>query len=77
MWGVTPSNRWDWASLKAKIAIHGLRNSLLVAPMPTASTAQILVRKQHILVHAYTYMHDSIAYYCYITCYCNTQEYSN
>jgi len=42
-WGVTPkSGRWDWTGLKAKIAEHGLRNSLLVAPMPTASTAQIL-----------------------------------
>ena len=36
------SGRWDWAALKARIAAHGLRNSLLVAPMPTASTAQIL-----------------------------------
>merc|ERR1712194_830607 len=43
LWGVTPkSGRWDWTALKAKIAQHGLRNSLLVAPMPTASTAQIL-----------------------------------
>merc|ERR1719160_1846298 len=43
LWGVTPkSGRWNWAGLKAKIAEHGLRNSLLVAPMPTASTAQIL-----------------------------------
>jgi ribonucleoside-diphosphate reductase subunit M1 len=42
MWGVTPSNRWDWAGLKRQIAEHGMRNSLLVAPMPTASTAQIL-----------------------------------
>jgi ribonucleoside-diphosphate reductase alpha subunit len=42
MWGVTPSDRWDWASLKEKIALYGVRNSLLVAPMPTASTAQIL-----------------------------------
>jgi len=42
MWGVKPSERWDWASLKEKIAEHGIRNSLLVAPMPTASTAQIL-----------------------------------
>merc|ERR1712190_185147 len=43
LWGRTPkSGRWDWAILKAKIAKHGLRNSLLVAPMPTASTAQIL-----------------------------------
>merc|ERR1712157_330657 len=43
MWGKKPtSGRWDWAALKEKIAKHGLRNSLLVAPMPTASTAQIL-----------------------------------
>merc|ERR1711972_485800 len=43
LWGRTPkSGRWDWAGLKARIAKHGLRNSLLVAPMPTASTAQIL-----------------------------------
>merc|ERR1719316_716043 len=42
-WGVKPkSGRWDWDGLKAKIVEHGLRNSLLVAPMPTASTAQIL-----------------------------------
>jgi len=43
LWGKTPkSGRWDWAGLKEKISKHGLRNSLLVAPMPTASTAQIL-----------------------------------
>merc|ERR1719445_2504331 len=43
MWKVTPgSGRWNWTALKEKIAKHGLRNSLLVAPMPTASTAQIL-----------------------------------
>ena len=42
MWNVEPSARHDWAALKAKIVEHGLRNSLLVAPMPTASTAQIL-----------------------------------
>ncbi|KAF8157859.1 ribonucleotide reductase alpha subunit [Crassisporium funariophilum] len=42
MWGVTPTGLWDWASLKEKIAQTGLRNSLLVAPMPTASTSQIL-----------------------------------
>merc|ERR1712060_476867 len=43
LWGKTPkSGRWDWEGLKQKIAVHGLRNSLLVAPMPTASTAQIL-----------------------------------
>merc|ERR1712072_355539 len=43
LWGQNPkSGRWDWAALKAKISKHGLRNSLLVAPMPTASTAQIL-----------------------------------
>merc|ERR1712178_339723 len=43
LWGKTPkSGRWNWTALKEKIATHGLRNSLLVAPMPTASTAQIL-----------------------------------
>jgi ribonucleoside-diphosphate reductase alpha chain len=43
MWGVTPkSGRYDWDSLKEKIKKFGLRNSLLVAPMPTASTSQIL-----------------------------------
>jgi ribonucleotide reductase alpha subunit len=42
MWNVTPSNRYDWASLKESIKIHGIRNSLLVSPMPTASTSQIL-----------------------------------
>ncbi|EGP83085.1 uncharacterized protein MYCGRDRAFT_101786 [Zymoseptoria tritici IPO323] len=42
MWGVTPTDLWDWAALKAKIAEHGVRNSLLVAPMPTASTSQIM-----------------------------------
>jgi ribonucleoside-diphosphate reductase alpha subunit len=43
LWGVKPSSgRWDWDGLKAKIAQYGMRNSLLLAPMPTASTAQIL-----------------------------------
>lgn len=42
LWGVTPTDLWDWTSLKAKVARTGLRNSLLVAPMPTASTSQIL-----------------------------------
>merc|ERR1719517_125326 len=43
LWGRTPkSGRGNWTALKEKIAKHGLRNSLLVAPMPTASTAQIL-----------------------------------
>jgi ribonucleoside-diphosphate reductase alpha chain len=42
MWGVEPSLRWDWYTLKARIQKAGLRNSLLVAPMPTASTSQIL-----------------------------------
>lgn len=42
MWGVEPSDRWNWTELKAKIGKHGLRNSLLLAPMPTASTSQIL-----------------------------------
>ena len=43
MWGVTPSSgRWDWDSLKRNVKKHGVRNSLLLAPMPTASTSQIL-----------------------------------
>ncbi|WP_421893842.1 ribonucleoside-diphosphate reductase subunit alpha [Marinoscillum sp.] len=43
MWGVTPdSGRWDWYDLKQKVRKHGVRNSLLLAPMPTASTSQIL-----------------------------------
>ncbi|CAG0897349.1 unnamed protein product [Darwinula stevensoni] len=52
MWEVTPSNLWDWASLKEKIKKHGVRNSLLLAPMPTASTAQILGNNESI--EAYT-----------------------
>jgi ribonucleoside-diphosphate reductase alpha subunit len=43
LWGVDPTNtRYDWTALKTSIKIHGLRNSLLLAPMPTASTSQIL-----------------------------------
>jgi ribonucleoside-diphosphate reductase alpha chain len=43
MWGVTPgSGRWDWDNLKKDVKQHGVRNSLLLAPMPTASTSQIL-----------------------------------
>jgi len=42
MWNVTPSERYDWTTLKKSIQEHGIRNSLLLAPMPTASTSQIL-----------------------------------
>ena len=43
MWGVAPSSkRWDWTKLKREVKKHGVRNSLLLAPMPTASTSQIL-----------------------------------
>jgi ribonucleoside-diphosphate reductase alpha chain len=42
LWGVTPSKRWDWDELRARVAQYGARNSLLLAPMPTASTSQIL-----------------------------------
>ena len=41
MWGATPTERWDWSSLKEEVKQFGVRNSLLVAPMPTASTSQI------------------------------------
>ncbi|KAK4851796.1 hypothetical protein QYF36_018519 [Acer negundo] len=42
MWDIIPSNRWDWPALRDLISKNGVRNSLLVAPMPTASTSQIL-----------------------------------
>lgn len=42
MWDVQPSDRWNWAELKEKIKTTGIRNSLLLAPMPTASTSQIM-----------------------------------
>ena len=42
MWGVKPSDRWEWEVLREEVKEHGVRNSLLLAPMPTASTAQIL-----------------------------------
>lgn len=42
MWNVTPSPRWEWNVLKEEVIKHGVRNSLLLAPMPTASTSQIL-----------------------------------
>ena len=42
MWNTRPSSRWNWDALRAEIRQYGVRNSLLLAPMPTASTAQIL-----------------------------------
>lgn len=42
MWGVSPTDRWNWTELRKNVMQHGVRNSLLVAPMPTASTSQIL-----------------------------------
>lgn len=42
MWEVKTTDRWDWTTLRGKIKEHGVRNSLLMAPMPTASTSQIL-----------------------------------
>ncbi|XP_043676169.1 ribonucleoside-diphosphate reductase large subunit [Vespula pensylvanica] len=48
MWNVTPTELWDWKALKEKIAKYGVRNSLLMAPMPTASTAQILGNNESI-----------------------------
>ncbi len=42
LWKVTPSDRHDWDSLRKEVVEHGVRNSLLLAPMPTASTSQIL-----------------------------------
>ena len=48
MWNITPSSKWDWESLKKEVKEHGIRNSLLLAPMPTASTAQILGNNESI-----------------------------
>ena len=48
MWSITPTDLWDWDALKARIAKYGVRNSLLLAPMPTASTAQILGNNESI-----------------------------
>lgn len=42
MWNVEPTKRWKWGELREKIKKHGVRNSLLLAPMPTASTSQIM-----------------------------------
>lgn len=42
LWGVTPTDLWEWDNLKERVKRVGLRNSLLCAPMPTASTSQIL-----------------------------------
>ncbi|KAK5981720.1 Ribonucleoside-diphosphate reductase large subunit [Trichostrongylus colubriformis] len=48
MWNVKPTDQCDWDTLKQKIKKHGVRNSLLIAPMPTASTAQILGNNESI-----------------------------
>jgi ribonucleoside-diphosphate reductase alpha chain len=42
LWNVQPTDRWDWETLRSEVVKNGVRNSLLVAPMPTASTSQIL-----------------------------------
>jgi ribonucleotide reductase alpha subunit len=42
LWGVEPTDRFDWESLREEVIVHGARNSLLISPMPTASTSQIL-----------------------------------
>ena len=48
LWGVTPTDLWDWETLRSQVTSTGIRNSLLVAPMPTASTAQILGNNESI-----------------------------
>jgi len=52
LWGVTPTNRWDWESLRQEVLQHGIRNSTLIACMPTASTSQILGNNE--CIEAYT-----------------------
>ena len=42
LWNESPSTRWEWEELRERVLTHGARNSLLLAPMPTASTSQIL-----------------------------------
>ena len=42
MWNITPTDRYDWSKLRENVMLHGVRNSLCIAPMPTASTSQIL-----------------------------------
>ena len=46
LWKTTPSNRYDWESLRESVQNYGVRNSLCVAPMPTASTSQILANNE-------------------------------
>ena len=46
LWNIKPSDRWEWDLLREEIKKHGVRNSLLLAPMPTASTAQILCNNE-------------------------------
>ena len=46
LWGVTPTDKWDWTALRASVMEHGLMNSLLIAPMPTASTSQIMASNE-------------------------------
>ena len=46
LWGVEPSERYDWDSLRQSVIMYGVRNSLCVAPMPTASTSQILANNE-------------------------------
>ncbi|CAJ0576575.1 unnamed protein product, partial [Mesorhabditis spiculigera] len=48
LWNVIPTDQCDWTTLREKIQKHGIRNSLLVSPMPTASTAQILGNNESI-----------------------------
>ncbi|VDM94453.1 unnamed protein product [Onchocerca ochengi] len=48
MWNVTPTDQWDWVTLREKIAMYGIRNSVLLAVMPTSSTAQILDNNESI-----------------------------
>ena len=60
MWGVTPSPRWDWAKLREDVKTHGVRNSLLVAPMPTgAHSSKLTVSCSHSFSQS-----NSVPYVC-------------
>ena len=73
MWGVTTNNDlWDWTALRQKVAQWGIRNSLLLAPMPTASTAQVnkclfLSCHHHLyLLSRYLHLYNFNHNYCYL-----------
>jgi ribonucleoside-diphosphate reductase alpha chain len=64
------SGRWDWASLRKEVMEHGVRNSLLVAPMPTASTSQIFKITKHLSLYPNIYTRRVIGEFIVVTNIC-------